>query len=346
MAATATGRGASTSTANGGTWVSISAAARLLEVSRSTFVHWITTELVRPEAVKRHGPRNVLVNLELAREATADRRRDGYHHSEETKRKIGAAQPNRRHEGEMRPCEYCGVERWVSGSDLAAGKGRFHKSCRMRWLREHEPDRWVRDLGPLRSAALDQLDEPLAPGELSAANVAERVGVSEETVSVWICHGTKAAGQLEAKQRARPGRRPMWVVDEDELLRFVRANARDGDGRFKRWEDEQFVEDLRETRGLSRSRGRTRRRREIFRARRSSGAPRKAELHAAWRRLFHEIRERLSDGWSDWEVCSSVADEHIRLEPGAWRKYTPASDGGLLPEDVRRATARVWMAIR
>lgn len=78
--------------------------------------------------------------------------------------------------------------------------------------------------------------------------------------------------------------------------------------------------------------------------RRRAGAPRKAELYKLWRSMFYELRPQLA-GWSDFQVCVSVADRDLRENPEEWRRYTPADDGGLRAEDERKAAQRVWAAI-
>jgi hypothetical protein len=83
---------------------------------------------------------------------------------------------------------------------------------------------------------------------------------------------------------------------------------------------------------------------KLKRRRPNAGAPRKDALKAEWRRMFYELRQQL-EGWSDFQVCMSVADAHFRAHPDVWKRYTATADGGLRPEDERKAAQRIWAAI-
>ena len=338
-----------------GDWVRVATASTRLGVPRSTVRHWIKIGVIPADAIRPAEPRGVEIDLERAGPAVDAWRSSPYRHSEETKRRIGANQPHRKYDGETRACVQCDREFWARGWSIASGRDPrwCSKGCRMRWLREHEPETWARDdLNELRQEALDEFDQLLAAERswFLLDEVAEQVGVSREAVWHWITKETfnergEPAELLAARLMEAPGRRLVWVVEEADLRRFLRANARRR--RFQRWEREKFVENWRQERKLPGSgRERVRKRRKAFASRRSTGASRKTELHAEWQAMFAEWRSRLAPGWSDWEVCKSVADEHFRMRRGAWRKYEPGVDGGLRPEDESRATLRVYQAIQ
>jgi excisionase family DNA binding protein len=57
------------------------------------------------------------------------------------------------------------------------------------------------------------------PAELTPPVVAERYGVSPDTVRLWI-----ESGRLTAKNVARPGRRPRYRISEAALIEFDRTS--------------------------------------------------------------------------------------------------------------------------
>jgi excisionase family DNA binding protein len=57
---------------------------------------------------------------------------------------------------------------------------------------------------------------------LSVQNVADRYGVSEHTVLVWIAHGELRAINVGRHQGAR---KPRWRITEDALAAFEQMRA-------------------------------------------------------------------------------------------------------------------------
>jgi len=149
------------------------------------------------------------------------------------------------------------------------------------------------------------------------------------------------------------GRRFYFVEDIERAKRRIREEARSGDHRSLQAFDVDFIV-ARDRAAVARrlrvdadtAEAIVRRRARGLRRLLLGGAPRKSELKAEWSRLFYELRSTLT-GWSDFEVCKSVADAHLRTctDPKVWAKYPCTPDGGLRPEDERKAAQRIWAAI-
>lgn len=216
-------------------------------------------------------------------------------------------------------------------------------AARKRWV-AGQPTLCCSSHGPIWLS--EALREGRARGLLTAREAAEWLGLADIS---WYLR----TGALKPDDRGRG--RILWFAEES-LQRFERERARLGRSHLddlqaaERYYERRWLPNLMETRSASaalcardEARDRTDRRRQQ-RARRRAGAKPKTELKAEWRRRFHELRAKLV-GWSDFQVCVSVADAHFRDHPEEWPKYVAAASGGLRPDDERKAAQRVWAAI-
>jgi hypothetical protein len=195
-------------------------------------------------------------------------------------------------------------------------------------------------------------------GELGA-----RVGRSATTVTEHIRQGL---AQPDVPRPKVSGRHP-YLLSGDAAEAYERQLANHEDGRmqrfagrsddrrgqriaeefYARWcqESGRLGSDLPLEAAMAIVRPFIRARRSVYRFKAGARSANKEELHAGWRRRFYKKRRELT-GWSDFQVCVSVADDHIRESPTDWPKYEQHPGGGLRPEDERRAAQRVWYAIQ
>jgi hypothetical protein len=257
-------------------------------------------------------------------------------------------------------CFQCGEPFTRHGSWLRErdGRGRFcSDECQFAWQRENDPrfgsqhalfdadsarERYER-LAPQFDEARAQLALPLTVHQVAAATYT--------SIPVIRTHAADLGGkviEIDGKQELGfPADAP------DRYPRIWAGRAHVSDEHWSRhrkpYLDPDFMERQQRHRVLSLEQRKELRQRVAARAKlltpKRAGAGRKDTLHEEWRRLFYALRRQLV-GWSDLQVCASVAELDFRSHPEAWPKYAAADDGGLRPEDEGKAARRVWMAIR
>jgi hypothetical protein len=231
---------------------------------------------------------------------------------------------NGRRKYEPRTCEWEGCPR------LAVAGGRFCShahAAKKKWadgvLGEPSRANWLRIMAGQRQAIQTA---KAAPGVLTIPDVAERVHVSP-----WTPYGWRRRGLLQVT--AHCGGRVL-TTSEDDVRELIRALARLNSPSLL--DPRHCVVPAKVVLA----------RRHLILPHRAGAKP-KDELKAEWRKLFYELRATLG-GWSDLQVCVSVAELHLRTctDAKVWAKYPRSTDGGLRPEDEPKAARRVWMAIR
>jgi hypothetical protein len=232
---------------------------------------------------------------------------------------------NGRQKHEPHECEHPGCDRIVRGRRRFCGRAH---AMAVDWSMR-TPEHRAEILAPAHEALRERWRAALAiterPEVLRMEDVAKRLHVSK-----WTPYNWREAGWLPVIEQMG-GR--LLTADEDGLRALIRTLARLNQPR------------LLDPKHASAPARVVLLRRQLILPHRA-GAPRKDELRAEWRRLFYEVRSSL-DGWSDFQICVSVAERHLRTcaDPAVWAKYPRTADGGLRPEDERKAGQRVWAAI-
>jgi len=205
-------------TESSGDWAPVATAAKRLDVPRTTLRHWIKIEVIPKDAVRPAKPRGQEIDLERARPAIDAWRSKPYHHSEETKRKIGENQPHRKYDGETRTCRQCGEEFWARPWDIANGLDPrwCSKSCRMRWLREHEPETWARELSVdhdrAQAARLTQIEQAKAEhGLITLGELLDRLPLKIKPSPSAVCGDVRKGRLTSANDEVLEG--PAWGTD-------------------------------------------------------------------------------------------------------------------------------------
>lgn len=171
-------------------------------------------------------------------------------------------------------------------------------------------------LSQRRAAAREQLGAAV----VTAAELADRVGVAPSTVSRWVALGLDPTGTVSVYGPAAR------LFDPAEATAFLRSWARGGDGRRRSWENPDKVVRRLERRGLISSLAEARvvlervERRHAELARRRRGRRPGAsppDYHLEWREAFEALAPVASRPGCDFGDCPAPANFELLVNGGA-----------------------------